>query len=154
MTILKAPESGFKYAINQSVAILDCASCGITFGITTAFMERRREDHEGFYCPNGHSNAYSGENKEERLERSLRYERDHTARLSAQLEQEKAHSRAQKSRGTRYKNERDRIRARVAEGVCPCCNRQFKGLKSHMRIKHPEWVEEHGATAFAQEQTA
>jgi hypothetical protein len=37
---------------------IECASCGVVFGITETYHARRREDHEGFRCPNGHSNIY------------------------------------------------------------------------------------------------
>jgi hypothetical protein len=34
-----------------------------------------------------------------------------------------------------------RIRNRVANGVCPCCNRTFADLHRHMASQHPEFVE-------------
>lgn len=37
---------------------IECASCGVVFGLTETYQARRREDHEGFRCPNGHSNVY------------------------------------------------------------------------------------------------
>jgi hypothetical protein len=37
---------------------IECASCGVVFGLTEGYHARRREDHEGFKCPNGHPNVY------------------------------------------------------------------------------------------------
>jgi len=32
-----------------------------------------------------------------------------------------------------------KIKRRVQHGVCPCCNRTFSNLASHMKTKHPEF---------------
>lgn len=32
-----------------------------------------------------------------------------------------------------------RMKNRVGNGVCPCCNRHFKNLQGHMKTKHPEF---------------
>jgi hypothetical protein len=37
---------------------VNCASCGIEFCLPRDVYERRREDHETFYCPSGHRNHY------------------------------------------------------------------------------------------------
>ena len=36
-----------------------CGKCGITFAFTKALVDRRRDDHEPFYCPNGHPRAWN-----------------------------------------------------------------------------------------------
>lgn len=146
---LQAPESGYRYGVKQSVLILDCANCGIMFGITKAFEERRREDHQGFYCPNGHSNVYRGDNEAEKLRKelerkqdSLTWERDRAGRLSAELGQTKAKLTSTKAAKTRIKRERDQIKARIAEGVCPvpgCRRSGFSNVKLHIHYKHPDF---------------
>ena len=35
-----------------------------------------------------------------------------------------------------------RIKKRVANGVCPCCNRTFKDLAAHMSTQHPDYIEQ------------
>ncbi len=57
-----------------TLALIECASCGLPFGITEAFQERRRNDHVGFMCPNGHSNVYSGKSKAEKLQDQVEQE--------------------------------------------------------------------------------
>lgn len=88
------------------------------FGVTPDFERRRREDHQGFYCPHGHPNVYSKETEEEKLRKRLvaeqqqtRMERDQRQKLERELE-------------------------RVKKGVCPKCNRSFKALERHMKTKH------------------
>lgn len=84
------------------VVILDevnCAACGIRFGIAQPLMERRRKDGKYFYCPNGHSNFFPPKPKprdeevedlKERLEsiqRDLRQARDELATARAWADQ-------------------------------------------------------------------
>ncbi len=40
---------------------ITCAAhgCGVTFYVTDTYSDRRRDDCRNFFCPNGHSMAYS-----------------------------------------------------------------------------------------------
>jgi len=51
----------------------------------------------------------------------------------ADRDHKEAQRRAEKAAKTRIKN-------RIGNGVCPCCNRTFKDLASHMKCKHPEYA--------------
>ena len=57
-----------------------------------------------------------------------------------QLEKAQAEIVSEKRVKTRYKNERNAILQRVAEGVCNCCNRKFVNVARHMKTKHPAFV--------------
>ncbi len=118
--------------VNIELKTLACAHCGLQFAVTSDFMRCRREDHESFYCPTGHSNIYTGENKAEKLERQLKFEKTRREQAEQEAEKQKKISSAQKAENTRLKN-------RVKHGVCPCCNRTFKQLARHMKNKHPEY---------------
>lgn len=102
----------------KSFNAIDCANCSMPFGITADFEERRRADHRGFYCPNGHANVYNHET-------DLEKERRKSQMLADQVHME---------REQREKAERQL--KRVQSGVCPKCNRQFKALQRHMASKH------------------
>ena len=39
-----------------------------------------------------------------------------------------------------YKGHLTRVKRRVGNGVCPCCNRTFKNLADHMTTKHPDYA--------------
>lgn len=52
--------------ISLTFEINRCASCDVHFGMTERFIAARRKDHKTFYCPNGHSLAYSAEMTERR----------------------------------------------------------------------------------------
>lgn len=64
---------------------LCCSECGIQWCAPVAWVQNRREDHKGFYCPNGHSQYFPGKTAQERriaqLERELRIARDEIATL-------------------------------------------------------------------------
>lgn len=119
-----------------------CGTCGIVWAMPNDYLDTRRDDQQGWCCPNGHEFHYTGKSDKEKLREQLDAERDRAARLAAQRDQARAeaeHERrsAAATRGhlTRKKRQLDR----VANGVCPCCNRSFANLGRHMKSKHPDF---------------
>jgi len=37
---------------------VNCCTCDILFFIRKDFLDRKRNDHSAFHCPNGHGNVY------------------------------------------------------------------------------------------------
>jgi NMD protein affecting ribosome stability and mRNA decay len=112
------------------VEATECVSCGIQFTVPAAWLQTKRDNGDGFYCPNGHSLRFKeGEVRRLRalLESQTRNATEMTARAVAAERAEK-----------RTKAELRRIKTRVSVGVCPCCNRTFQNLARHMKTKHPE----------------
>lgn len=111
---------------------LACARCGVHFAITDDYMSRRRNDHNTFYCPEGHPNVYNVKSEAEKLRETLA-KRDselaHAQRVAAS---------ARSERDTITKAHR-RMRKRVMNGVCPCCNRSFDNLRQHMATQHADF---------------
>lgn len=103
-----------------------CASCGMYFGITEDFQERRRNDHKTFYCPSGCTNVYREDTEADRLRKRLAATEIEATRKANELAAAAA--------------EAARLAARARAGVCSCCNRTFKHLAAHMKNKHPEAV--------------
>lgn len=112
-----------------TIDVFDCASCGMHFGVPADYIERRREDHRGFYCPAGHSNAFKGETDADRLRKMLNEANARNTKLAD--EWGKAVVKADKAEA-----ERARLMKRVKAGVCTCCNRTFQNLARHMATKH------------------
>jgi hypothetical protein len=107
-----------------------CCNCGMPFAMTKDFERQRRNDHKNFYCPSGHSLHYSGPSEAEKLR--------------SELERKEQILDAERARAARVEQERDqvarahnRMRQRVMNGVCPCCNRTFQNLLAHMKTEHP-----------------
>lgn len=118
-----------------------CWSCGIPFAMPVNFTRMRRDDKRTFYCPNGHGAVFR-ETETERLRNQLVREQHALEQTQSaledarrQVEQQKRFTRAARGQVTKIKN-------RVKNGVCPCCNRTFVNLQRHMNTKHPEWTPE------------
>jgi DNA repair exonuclease SbcCD ATPase subunit len=122
--------------INTAVRLVteECYSCGVLFAMPQTLREKLLADHSrNFYCPNGHDQHYIGktdaqlaQERAERLERQL-------ANRDEDLRAERAAHRATKGNVTK-------LRKRVANGVCPCCNRSFANLHRHMENQHPDYA--------------
>lgn len=118
-----------------------CCTCGVSFAMPEMLRAKALADHDRwFYCPNGHSQHFTGKTEEEKLRERLEREQARAGRLASERDQLEAARRAQAARATRFKNDRDRERRRAAHGVCPCCGRTFKQLARHMASQHPGFV--------------
>jgi hypothetical protein len=122
------------------IEVFCCGQCGVVFGFTESLVDIRRDDHKTWYCPNGHHWSFTGENTEERLKRELKQEKDRAARTNARLDQVRAERDHAKASLTSTKGVVTKLKKRVANGVCPCCNRTFKDLARHMAGQHPDFA--------------
>lgn len=112
--------------------VFDCPSCGVIFGVPDDYDNRRRNDGQTFYCPNGHSVSYC-ETEADRL-------RKETERLRTKVLAQMDQTRAAEREAAEAKAAEVRLRWRVGNGVCPCCQRTFPGLAAHVANKHPEFL--------------
>lgn len=102
-------------------SVIECYHCQMPFGVTAYFEQRRREDHQNFWCPAGHGQHYPHETKLEKAERKA-------AMLADQVRMERL-----------QRESLERKLKRVEKGACPKCNRHFKNVERHMKTKHKEW---------------
>lgn len=127
-------------------------NCGIVFGLEQGFVRHRRQDHKGWYCPNGHLQYFLGENEAERLKKELERQKAESQRELAKEQQRrkwaeesrdmanKREDRA-KRKAAAFKGIVTKTKKRVGNGVCPCCNRTFANLMNHMKTQHPKYKE-------------
>lgn len=108
-----------------------CIKCGVKFAFPEELDSKLRENHETFYCPNGHPQMYTGKTEAQKL-------RDELAREKQRREMAEATAREEAKRAEKAERAHDRTKKRVHNGVCPCCNRTFQNLARHMATKHPE----------------
>lgn len=99
--------------------------------------ERRREDHRTFYCPNGHTLSFSGPTK---AEKEAEEQRKRADRLATRMMAERDQKEAAQREAAEAKASEIRLRWRVGNGVCPCCQRTFPKLAAHVATKHPDFV--------------
>lgn len=111
-----------------------CCNCGILFAMPADMQRRRRDDHKWFYCPAGHEQHYTGATEAQRLQRELDRKAEMLANANARAET------AERDRRSIAKAHQ-KMRVRVMNGVCPCCNRTFQNLMQHMRSEHPDFSE-------------
>lgn len=116
----------------QELSTEVCCNCGMLFAMPSDYQRRRRNDHESFFCPSGHRQHYTGKTEAQKL-------RDQIERERQMREAAEARARTEKERLTQVARAHSRMRKRVANGVCPCCNRSFGNLREHMRTQHPDF---------------
>lgn len=124
----------------DTVITTRCYLCGVVFGMPAEMDRERRQDHKTFYCVNGHAQHYTGkteaQKQRERAEEAERAaERMRVSRDAARDQAEAAERRRAAAKGQLTK-----VKKRVANGVCPCCNRTFADLAAHMSTKHPDYA--------------
>lgn len=143
MTTLVKAETGYTYAHPANIEILDCANCGILFGIPVEFANRRRNDGRDFYCPNGHPLAWSDtevkrlRRKLENAQTEINWQRDMRQAAEADAAHQRRMAGVAKGKLTRMRN-------RIAKGVCPVpgCKRSGLGgdVVAHIHTCHPEFT--------------
>ncbi len=123
----------------MTFTIISCGGCGINFGIPDDFLASIKRHRTGFTCPRGCNRVFLKENTEERLRREKK-----NLEISLIAEKDRADMHAKKATVARrsaraYKGQVTKIKNRVGNGVCPCCNRTFINLGKHMKGQHPTW---------------
>ena len=113
---------------------INCGECSGTYAINERYRENRERDGDGWHCPYCRVGwGYWGNGKIEKLEKELKAVRKRKEWAEQEAKNAENRRRAEKAAKTRIKN-------RIANGVCPCCNRSFKDLHRHMQSKHPDYA--------------
>lgn len=123
-------------SFSGQLVVLVCNQCGIPFAVPRSFYDHRLEHGGNWKCPNGHS-LYFTENDEQKHKRELERERLSTQRASERAARAEQRLATEEKRSAAFKGHLTRQKKRSTAGVCPCCNRTFKQLASHMKNKHP-----------------
>jgi hypothetical protein len=120
-----------------------CLTCKEGIWLTPAREEMLRRSGQSFYCLWGHSQHFTQGPSETAL---LRQERDRLKQNAAYLEDRANRLRDERDAATRRasaaRGQVTKIKKRVGNGVCPCCNRTFADLQRHMASKHAGFVAE------------
>ena len=68
-----------QFEVNVNLSICNCSVCGVVYTLPCNMKEKRMENHDTFYCPNGHRQCFPGESREEflgDLNQTLEYEKE------------------------------------------------------------------------------
>lgn len=111
----------------------------MAFAVPADFQRRRKEDHKSYHCPAGHGQHYYGKTEaEKQRERAERLQRQVEAReADIRFEQRRLESERRAHAAT--KGTLTKTKKRIANGVCPCCNRSFANVARHMAGQHPDY---------------
>ena len=130
-----------KKYVTVELSEINCGKCGGTYAINERYREQMYQQGGSWNCPYcecGWGYSQNNENSKlkeqiETLERSKKF-------LERQAENARNAERYQKNCARAQKAAKTRIKNRIKNGVCPCCNRTFKQLAAHMKNKHPNYV--------------
>lgn len=109
-----------------------CCNCGMVFAMPSDFQRRRRDDHKLLYCPSGHKQHYTGATEAQKLQRKLEQREAELSNAQARAN----HAAAQRDSIAKAHK---KMRVRISNGVCPCCNRSFDNLRQHMKTQHADY---------------
>lgn len=111
-----------------------CGVCHIPFYLPDSKYKKCLDSGTDFFCPNGHSLVFTDSELQKEIKRRKWAEENRDYYMRKANDEERSH-RATKGHLTKVKK-------RVKEGVCPCCNRTFRQLSNHMKTKHPNYSKE------------
>lgn len=128
-------------AFSVTLTTINCGECGGTYAINENYRRQRQEEGKSWTCPYCKVGwGYSGNSDNARLKKELErqtklaeWERNRANTHAAALKATEHQLRAQKGAKTKLKK-------RIANGVCPCCDRSFTNLQRHMKHMHPDYV--------------
>ena len=124
------------------VETLTCGACGIAFSVPSSWVDQKRRDHTDFYCPNGHCRVFRAKSLEEELRDQVARERQRADQIDAYRRTETREKELVQRRLAATQGVVTRVKRRIGNGVCPCCNRTFADLARHMKGKHPDYAKE------------
>lgn len=146
MTVLRERVAVTAGALEIAIKLtaLDCATCGVIYAIPDDLEKRARADGSNFYCPNGHSQVFT-QNERDKLREKLRKaeaERDRQAQaaeFNREAWGEEIRRRQEVERSlSATKGQVTKLRKRATAGVCPFgCRRHFTNVERHVATQHP-----------------
>lgn len=142
MSIVIKNGSGIKYVTTVEMVTAICYKCAVPFSMPVRLKEYFVNTQENFYCPNGHDQAYVKSREtilREQLEKEKRQHEEQVNILKRNIQWAQEQRDNVIKERTVLKGQVTKIKNRIKNGVCPCCNRQFKNLASHMETKHPDF---------------
>jgi len=123
---------------------IHCLECGIGFAVQQDVLEQRRETGNRLYCPNGCHLSYH-ETTANKLRKELEAKNKIIAQKNMTLDSVRGQRDSAERSAAAHKGVATRIKNRVHNGVCPCCNLSFVNLERHMKNKHPDYTKDEAA---------
>jgi hypothetical protein len=123
------------------LVIESCCICDIAFAIPEGLQKKAKADHSiNFYCPQGHSQHYIGKTETQRLRDEIARQKQFKEWAQAREKATADQLRASEYRRRAAKANLTKLKKRIANGICPCCHRNFANVKAHMSTQHPDFT--------------
>jgi hypothetical protein len=116
--------------------VITCYKCATPFCMTEEMNTERLRSQDSFWCPNGHSQSYTGKTPEQKLREELTSVIEAKNRVTFERND-------LESRLIDTGRKLERVKKRLKGGKCPCCNRNFTALARHIASKHPTYGAKH-----------
>lgn len=126
-----------KLAQNWSVIVCCHEACGLPFAVMTNQEEFWRKKKTRFYCPHGHAQGFYGRNEADNLRKQLEQKQKWLDQANAAASRERDARIAAEAKERAHRSAKTRLKNRISNGICPCCNRTFQNLARHMQDEHP-----------------
>lgn len=118
----------------------ECCACGVVFAMPQALNQQLMDSGKNFYCPVGHQQHYT-HTTVMKLQAQLKRQKEDTDYYKKRTDEEHKEKEQYKHRLAAQKGQTTKLKKRIANGVCPCCQRSFQNLHRHMVHQHPEFAE-------------
>lgn len=115
------------------LTVTSCSQCYVPFAVPKEFWDNGWNYGGEIYCPRGHRMTF-GPGRVKEMEQEA-------VRLRARLDQQQARAAHMERSRSAVKGQLTKVRRRVGNGICPCCNRTFSDLAKHMTNQHPEYAD-------------
>ena len=126
-----------KFATAVTLTVIQCGECGGSYAICENYRNQKHT-HGGYWtCPYCKASWGYGKSALSRMEAKLASEQRTSEHLRDLKRSEEREKERQARRARAFKGHLKRTKARIAAGVCPCCNRHFQNLHKHMKGQHP-----------------
>jgi hypothetical protein len=142
MSITINNQEQIHYGTTVTLETMICYKCAVPFAVPERLVRHLRDSQDTFYCPNGHSQIFSKSTETILREKLKKQQDDYEWRLknlNSVLDDNSRTIGAITRQKSAIKGQMTKLKNRVKNGVCPCCNRTFSNLANHMKNQHPEF---------------
>lgn len=133
--------SSFTSSITFSIITPGCGC--VDFAVPDSTYKRWHNTHCNWHCPTcGASRHFVAQSEAEKARAERDQARIELATVRTYADELRDQRDQEKRRAISYRGHLSRTKKRIAQGVCPCCQRTFAQLSRHMKAKHPDYAQE------------
>lgn len=119
---------------------INCGECGGTYALNERYRAQCAEKGKSWHCPYCQVGWGYSEGENAKLKKELEAEKRRVAFANDQARMERERRESAEARERAQKANVTKIKKRIKNGACPCCNRTFIDLQRHMATKHADYA--------------